>query len=73
MGTGTRTTAQYRDLATQCLDRAQSAQTKVERLYFLEQAAVWHRLAAADQDDRASKSSALLETSNEPSPADKVI
>jgi hypothetical protein len=54
MGTGTRTTAQYRDLATQCLERAQSAQTKVERLYFLEQAAVWHRLAAAGQDDGAS-------------------
>ena len=45
---------QYRDFATQCLERAQSATTGAERLYFVEQAAVWHRLAEARDDDRTS-------------------
>jgi hypothetical protein len=46
---------QYRNLASQCIERAQFAATNSERLYFIEQAAVWHRLAAARQDDGAAE------------------
>ena len=38
---------EYRAYAAQCLERAQEATTNSAKTYFLEQAAVWHRLATA--------------------------
>jgi hypothetical protein len=54
MGIKGHTTAEYRTLASQCLERAGTATTAAERLYFTEQAAMWHRLGEARQATGAS-------------------
>jgi hypothetical protein len=41
----------YRELAATSLKRAQAAKTQPERRYFVEQAAIWQRLADAQLDD----------------------
>jgi hypothetical protein len=42
----------YRELAATCLQRAQAAKSQTERRYFIEQAAIWQRLADTHDAER---------------------
>ena len=46
----------YRRLAAECLNRAERATNDVTRRFFVEMAAIWHKLAErAEQRDAAEK------------------